>query len=367
MKNTGFRERPFEYMRRRADGEHYPEEVVQNWYIARAFVLDKLKDVAFPPDFSGHLHAIVDGDSPLMLAVTRQLALSAHYLNYSQRTVISLVTAKEADVIMGELKKEENLGNLPDYCKYSVSGTVKNEESFVDIELNIVRSRPVDECGILITEEEVRAFAASSDPALLFSIDTRKAVFAGRTYKLGAAVDNLQYEGPYSPGRYNQALYTFQYKVLQDKQLLPLIGQDWEMNRAAVMSGVSNIHCSDCFESRELAVRRQCSGYDKLGEKKRMALWEKNNDALSQSEHNRWLTEKLILGYRPLNAREMTEFESLFGQEKSAYLSRLKNDPSSPAHIDLCSFRDLRRIDPGNMKYDSFLVLAIPLILRAIR
>lgn len=367
MKNTGFRERPFEYMRRRTDGERFPEEVVRNWYIARAFVLEKLKDVAFLPDFSGHLHAIVDGDSPLMLAVTRQLALSAHYLNHSQRTVISLVTAKGADAIIGELKKEENLGNLPDYCKYSVSGTVKNEESFVDIELNIVRSRPADEGSILITEEEARAFADSSDPATLFSIDTRKAVFAGRAYNLGAAVDNLPYEGPYSPGRYNQALYTFQYKVLQDRKTFPLIGQDWETNRAAVLSGLSNIHCSDCFESRELAVRRQCSAYDKLSEKKRMALWEKNNDALSQSEHNRWVTEKLILGYRPLNAQEMTEFESLFGQEKSAFVSRLKNDPSSPAHIDLCSFRDLRRIDPGNMKYDSFLVLAIPLILRAIR
>ena len=131
------------------------------------------------------------------------------------------------------------------------------------------------------------------------------------------------------------------------------------------MSGLSNIHCSDCFESRELAVRRQCSGYDKLSEKKRMALWEKNNDALSQSEHNRCVTEKLILGYRPLNAQEMTEFESLFGQEKSAFVSRLKNDPVSPAHLDICSYRDLRRIDPDNMKYDSFLMLAIPLILEA--
>ena len=365
MKNTGLRECPFEYLKRRANGKPFPETVVQNWYIARAFVLEKLKDVAFLPGSDGHLHAIVDGDSPLMLAVTRQLALSAHYLNHEKRTVISLVTSKGADAILGELKKEEYLGKLTDYCRYSVFGTVKNGDSYIDIELDIVGRRPEDGDGILITEEEVMAFADSTGPALLFSIDTRKAVLAGRTYNLGSAIDDLPYESLYSAGRYNRALYTFQYKVLQDRSAGSLIGPDWDKNPAAVVRGLSNIHCSDCFESRELAIRLQCPGYDSLNDREKMALWEKNDDALSRSEHNRWVVEKLIYGFRPLNTREQTEYESLFGDERAAYASRLKNEPVSPAHLDICSYSELRRIDPGSLKYDSFLVQAIPLILKA--
>ncbi len=378
MKQEVLRERPFEYLRRLDGMEPFPKEVVRNWYVARAFVLEKLKDISFAPDADTHLHAVVDGDSPLMLSVVRAISLSAHYLNYVEsypdehrpcrnRTVISLVTAKDAAAITEELEKEENLCNLPKYCRLSVFGEVKNEDSFIDIELDIARSRPEDTDCVVITEDEVRSFAASHDPDVLFSVDTRKAVFANRAYNLGAAVDNLPHEDVHGAGRYNQALYTFQYKVLQNRESVPFIGPDWEKDQYVVRNGLSNIHCSDCFESRELAVRRQCPGYESLNDTKKMALWEKNNNALAHSEHNRWIVERLIMGYRPFSTLEKTAYQGLFGKDRAAYASRLKTDRSSPAHLDLCSYRDLRRIDPDNMKYDSFLVLAIPLILEAIR
>ena len=62
------RERPLEYMRRRRDGMPYPSEVVRHWYVARAYVLDRLKEVVIGPDSREHLEVVVDGDSPLMLA-----------------------------------------------------------------------------------------------------------------------------------------------------------------------------------------------------------------------------------------------------------------------------------------------------------
>ena len=77
MKNKAIMERPFEYLRRSGDGQPFPEETVRNWYIARAYVLDKLKDIAFGPCEAGRIHALVRSDNPLMLAVVRQLALSA--------------------------------------------------------------------------------------------------------------------------------------------------------------------------------------------------------------------------------------------------------------------------------------------------
>ena len=69
------------------------------------------------------------------------------------------------------------------------------------------------------------------------------------------------------------------------------------------------------------------------------------------------------MGYRPLNQEERHAYGRLFGQERAFYVSRLKKDPQLRALIDLCSIRDLRRIDPNSMKYDSIIMLAIPLIL----
>ena len=155
-------------------------------------------------------------------------------------------------------------------------------------------------------------------------------------------------------------------KVLQDKKGLQLISSKWN-DLTTVRNGLSNVICTDCFESRELAVKQQYPGRRKLNEQERNAIWEKNNEALSLSEHGRWVVEKLILGFSPLNEQERTAYGSLFGKRRAAYSRQLKNNAAHPAHIDICSYRDLCRIDPDSLKYDSFLMLAIPLILDKIR
>jgi hypothetical protein len=377
MKKVLVRERPFEYLRRRGTNEPFPEETVKNWYIARAYVLDKLKDISFAPGSGGYLHTVLDGDSSLMLAVARQLALSAHYLNFVEhdafdrlvcrnRTVITLVSWREAADILEELEKEEYLGNLLQYAKYTVSGKVENEDSYLDIEWEIVRECPTGTGFLLITEEEIKAFAGSREPDDLFSIDTRKAVIASRVYVLGSVIDNIPYEDIHSPGRYNRALDTFQFKVLQDKKELQLITSKWK-DPVVVRNDLSNVFCSDCFESRELAVRQLYPGGKKISSKERNVIWEKCNFALSLSEHSRWVVEKLILGFSPLSEQERTQYESLFGKKRTAYSKLLKNDAVHPAHIDIRSYKDLFRVDPDNLKYDSFLMLAIPLILDTVR
>lgn len=379
MKRITTREHPFEYFRLKDGRTPLPEETVKNWYIARAFVLERLKDIAFPPGSEGRLHVTVDGDSPLMLSVLRQVALSAHYPNFVEydanqdrvcrnRSLITLTSSRDADDIIAELGKEEYLSNLLRFCRYTVHGEVRNEDSFLDIEFEITQEAATDPDGILIRQEDLDAFMQSADTEDIFSIDTRKAIFADKAYKLGADIDNIPYEDIYSVGRYNRALDTFQYKVLGGKaEGRSLVSPQWGKNLIAVRKGLSNILCADCFESRELAIKRLCPGYEKLSREKRKALWEENDMALSLSEHSRWIVEKLILGYSPLSQPQLREYESLFGKRRAAYSDSLKKDISAPAHLDMCSYWDLRRIDPDNIKYDSFLMLAIPLILDKIR
>ena len=96
--------------------------------------------------------------------------------------------------------------------------------------------------------------------------------------------------------------------------------------------------------------------------------WKRLNFLLSKSEHERWVVEKLILGYKPVDDMQRLEYESQFGNSRKQYVKKLKwlSESKELSHIDLCSFSNLRRIDPNNMKYDSFLVLGIPEILKRI-
>ena len=134
----------------------------------------------------------------------------------------------------------------------------------------------------------------------------------------------------------------------------------WLFTQNSKLPADSNIFCSDCFESRANGVRK-CKGKDIKSEKK---CWESLNEPLSKSEHARWVAERLIMGFRPPNLQERYRDEELFGDAKSQYRKQLKNNAEDPVHVDICSYADLRRINPDNLKYDSILMLAIPEILR---
>jgi len=369
-KKTIVRERPLEYLRRRSDGMPFPPEVVRHWYVARAYVLDRLKEVVIGPDSREHLEVVVDGDSPLMLAVVRQLCLSSHFVNFEEydfrgrlscgnRTEITLVSRMDAASILRELEKEEYLGQLPANVRLTVYGQVRNPDSCLDVAISIVHERPETEpAAIRITEADVHSFVQATPEEDIFTIDTRRAVLAARVYDLGGLIDNIPAEDIHSARRYLFALDTYRYKVAEEK-IGPLVTPSWEKNPRAVVNGVSSLSCADCFPSRARAIRQYAQQHG-IPEQE---AWEKNNGALSCSEHHRWMVERLILGFRPLTDAERLTSEALFGSSRKAYWNSLKNHYPAPSHVDICSFRDLRRIDPDNLKYDSFLLLAIPIIL----
>lgn len=379
-----YKEQPFEYLRRKATGERFEKEVYDNWYKARAFVLDKLKDVAFEADSGEHLRVVVQGDSPLMLSAVRQVALSAHYMNYDEenpietkrkRTVITIVS--QYPKIVEELQKEEYLCNLLKYCKWSQNGIVHNADSYIDIEIEIVSDCFEEEQGNVkaVREEEIWAFCSLKPEYEVYRIDTRKAQYAGRMYELGALIDNLPAENIHNAHRYSLALDVYQFSRL----LEPLKGlvndEKWSKNQVKVKSGLSNVFCADRFETIEKEVARSkekeienCREEEKA-KKRKENFWEKHNEALSKSEHSRWVVEKLIMGFRSLNNEERLYDESLapYKTRRKGFRDNLKSDENKLAHIDLCSNSDLRRVNPDDMKYDSFLMLAIPKILEKIR
>ena len=386
-------ESPFEYL------PHQSETIVQNWYKARAYVLYLLNHTL---EVSQYLpacwHFIVKGDSELMLSVVRHLALYSHFVNYEEcdkqgnlscknRTIITLVSQKNAADIEAELKKKEFLCNLPDYCKLSLYGKTKNEDSYIDIALEVVNeAKDVHLLSstklVTITEEDVQKWLASCGLDDIYHIDTRKAIYANKSYDLGAEIKNIPYEDINCADRYFKAIDTFLNTTFNLDANTTLITSAWGNDIYKVKCGLSNIYCADCFEIREKEIRflaQQDNNPPKnklqafIGgllciQKKRERKALRNHVVeLGCCEHNRWVVERLILGYRPLSKKEKFEYEHRFADQRENYLSQLKKDVNTPRHIDICSNTELRRVDPDNMRYDSFLMLAIPLILEKVR
>lgn len=71
-----------------------------------------------------------------------------------------------------------------------------------------------------------------------------------------------------------------------------------------------------------------------------------SRDVLARTEHNRWNTEQLLMNFRPLTKEEQQSVLDLGAQRKSA----LKR--GSRAHLDICSWECLCRIDPDVVRYD---------------
>lgn len=395
-----YKETPFQYLRSKKTSELFNEKTVRNWYKARAFVIEKL-NIAIKPKDNAHLHVVIIGSSPLMLSVARQVALSAHYINYDEenedetkrnRSVITIVSQDPENTVT-ELRKEEYLCNLLDYCKWTqMDSAPVNKDSYIDVEIKITNKWNENvkeyesitigehtEYRFVFNEQSVETFCDTKTRkgAKIFQIDTRKAQFADRMYRLGSEIDNLPYEDIHSVARYTQALNVFQHIKLNDKVGSMVDANKWKDRdcQIQVLKALSNIFCADCFMTRYRSIMPEEKKEEKKEKQNKNQKKEIQNQEkqalgehyleLSKSEHARWVVEKLILGYRPLSAEERLEESLIFNRDnRNQYRADLKNNWKSPAHIDLCSFADLRRVDPDNMKYDSFLMLGIPEILR---
>lgn len=390
----------FKLLKPIAGGEFKPE-VIENWYRARNYVLNIL---CFSTPYDGilaqdRLHFVLVGTSPVMLSIARQIALIAHYPTYNEksgtnRTLITILYKKEkgVDNIISTLSKEEYLCNLPKLCKYTTKD-FRNEDnknlheencdSFIDIELELIgfdkddySAYPVLAKDIIIKEEDVPPYQESFS-----NIDIQMAKRVNMVYHIGSDIDNLPTDDPNTAERYSKALHYFCYqqapKETQEKwDKLMTRNENGEIDQIALRNMLSNVFCSDCFESRIKAVINK----EKVGLKKNeditpdtirhlvrsqyLFLLEsiKGNIAkLAKCEHARWNVEKLILGFRPLSDEEHFEDERLFGNDRKDYRKSLK---LKGIHIDLCSYSTLRRINPGDMKYDCFLMIAIPRIIK---
>lgn len=401
-------EKLFERLTRR-DGSPFGADTVRNWYRARRYVLTVLPEMEKGGTCTAP-HVVVEGMSPLMCSVVRHLVLVAHYPGFNEakgspRTRITILcsgmhTEEELEAAASALASEEYLCNYapmaPCIFRTSPDATPQVREAvlpWLDVELEFVGvdkySDYKEKCNLRATDAAADKFLATIPDNDLYTIDTSKAILANMVYCVGADLENLPATDNTATRRYDLALNTLCYKKQRSLTL-----KTWK-DTGDVKGKLSNVFLSDTFESRLRwilakewdALKEQPEAEPPFYKRGLRALWQYHKGdidlrtyasryerslmrlvagelkTLSRCEHSRWVAEKLVMGFRPLSAKEAYRIETSFGADRAAYCKSLKKNSADPTHIDLCSYAELRRVSPADMKYDCLLVLAMPHLL----
>lgn len=373
------------------------------WYKAREYVMSRVLPIdgdGIGPDSGNHVHIVVDSIEEEMMAVVRQLCLLAHYPNFDEasganRTVITFCTdkiTKKENLFEGNFKTVP-FGNLLEHCIWTIKdkkGTELDKQSFshtqndyfpIDIEFEFI-NQGIDqytegekECFRKILTSEVKEYF-DKDLKPSEGIDISKGMLVNMVYYTGATIDNLPACDNENVARYSTALNVFCYNLKWEE-----IEKTWKKSaeqqddgsyrKLDIKNQLSSIFCADCFESRLKGILETKNktvyeyllyDFETVMEKLRD---QKTINALVRCEHARWNVERLIMGFKPLEKQELYEIECLFGQERK---DKIKKYKKALKHIDLCSNKDLRRLNPADVKYDYFLMLAMPqIVLSSIR
>ena len=367
-----------------------------------------LGDDVRPLDFDGIaplskdvVHVIVVGTDRRMLFMLRQAALLAHYVNFddergANRTVLTLVDANAQNT--DDLKKtkarvdgSECLCNLTKMCPWSCEmpngeGFSGNQSgSFIDIDLHIVGlgdmalddfipgllkkgqnqrftliayKDVIDKLDLGTLNAQSRHFQTYEAPRSDIPQDRVKEIVDLRVAKRIHAVYNFtNYLGDIKAcdidnvRRYSEAIRLFA-KLARPGYL----DERWNEQKDLRLA-LSNVYCADGISPKLRGLNSTMADCEKVVSE--------NLRLLAKCEHTRWNSEKLILGFRAWDAQESYRYELLYGKEAKDFKDGKKKDES--AHMDICSNRTLRRIDIEAVKYDNFLMLSIPHILRDAR
>lgn len=357
----------------------------ENWYKARHYVLNIMKPLdgnGISPTSSEHIHVIIENaDHPLMQAVARQICLIAHYPNFNEetgdnRTLITLCSDKPVDTYK-KMKNKKLFCNLLEYCKCKVNDKYcKGLNGLIplDIEFEFLEKSHCSEKNVrCITLCDVESTTKNLDVANA-KIDVTMGMLVNMVYNTGAEIQNLPATDNANIERYSTALNVFCYKLKSD-----MICQKWsecaklndkgKYEEINIKNKLSSVFCADCFETRIkglLDTKEKSLAeyllYDFDTVMKEICKAE-NLNALARCEHSRWNVEKLILDFEPLLEKDWYELENCFGEERNDKIKYLKKKKYK--HIDLCSYKNLRRVNPADIKYDYFLMLAMPQIMRS--
>ena len=76
-------------------------------------------------------------------------------------------------------------------------------------------------------------------------------------------------------------------------------------------------------------------------------------DEIQKTEHNRWNTERLLLGFAPLTKEEQDAFIPIVNDKKQLKDKKKLMAKEEMKHLDICSNAKLSKVDPYVVGYDN--------------
>lgn len=139
-----------------------------------------------------------------------------------------------------------------------------------------------------------------------------------------------------------------------DSSLLEPIRTSW--NELGMIYRQSNIDLAESIPTKLRSIRDK----DYKGNPNNIELTDDIIEAMSYSEHLRWVTQKLVGGFRPLYKNELDEviINGKLNKDRKEFYKRTKR-----AHLDICSCEQLGEFEPG-INNDEKVIKSIPLLLR---
>ncbi len=169
-------------------------------------------------------------------------------------------------------------------------------------------------------------------------------------------------EGSYTENQFDNHIAKlinrrYEGELPKDSTLLREIDKSWD--QLGIVQKLANINLADSIHMkyRSMGIANPYN-YDELPD---------DLAAMANSEHLRWVTERLMVGYRALSKIEQEPFVKQkykdFGkqiQSKKRYAGKYR------AHLDICSTGRLHDVDPtvANRENDKNLIKALPEIIK---
>ena len=157
-------------------------------------------------------------------------------------------------------------------------------------------------------------------------------------------------------GKWINAYYAKEYGSETDRQAWKEKDERWVQdiwNKVKVSDKWSSIHSANMIHTKLRAVGCNIdSNIDVI-----RAEFDANMQLLVLTEHNRWVTEQLLAGFRPFLKEEWAEYQSLNETQKEDYNREKKK--VKKAHANICSNATLWKEEPGSPKKDEQVTLAL--------
>jgi hypothetical protein len=127
--------------------------------------------------------------------------------------------------------------------------------------------------------------------------------------------------------------------------------EKWD--KASTSNKWSSIHSANMIHTKLRAVG--CNIDSNIDEIR--AAFDANMQLLVLTEHNRWVAEQILAGFRPFYKEEWAEYQSLKETQKEDYNREKKK--VKKAHANICSNATLWKEEPSSPKKDERVTLAL--------